>query len=1682
MTPFTVTFYSYKGGVGRSLLAANIGVLCARRGKTLLWDLDIEAPGMQNIPGLDPSRKIEKGFFEWLIEWQNSKKSAKEADYNKLTKLICQTQTSEKLFILPAFGEKKDFAGLYQEIRWDDFLLHDLESGLTLFRRAIEAFGEAGFETVILDSRTGITDIGGLLAALLPHVTVLVGNYGRQNTKGLAHVWEALEPASAGKIKPRAPLPNLARILVASPISDNNKYRTGGEAIWEEAFGIKRSEVVTIPFDDNLQFTEDLYAATLPESPVAKEYRNLEQKIEDVRQQVIAETESARRSDEARPDLISRPGKSTLEQGKRFEDKVAHLLRLLGYNVEREQLIDSNRIDLVARKRADFGREEFYFVECKDHQAVIPKETIQIFKTWLDGPTARQMQARGMVVAAKDFSPAARSYAREQNIQALTYDELERNLFDFSPYLARIRQRYEASPIAAVYVDQFLALENKPDDKPAPMLPHALEWVAGTGSRLWLVLGDYGTGKSTLVERLAYELARQCETDPESPVPITINLRNFPNAISLESLIREHLEAELRTVLNPEIVLHLLEAGRVVLLLDSFDEMGVAQAGRSIEEQFRQLARPTASAGRTARGNRILISSRSHFFKDTSSARRAIQGSDKLFEPESLLGKAARAFDATIDTLPVFTKEQITEYLHKRLGSIEGDKAERFIEDSYGLPEIASTPQLLDMIVASLPDLVKHGDKVTTASLYLTYTNKWLNTVRLIQGEVNPDHMRELLERMACELWSRPRNEMHYADLAALLRKEQLLNRNIDSERVDLEMRTAAFLVRSAEGYYRFSHKSFLEFFFARALLRALKEDRFAEPLAYGRVNEEATNFLLELVESEKETPNKLTLAIRTILENPYQEVASENALLLALRTASYRVKSEWGEHKDYDILAPEKRRSALQQLIPPKANLNGAQLAGTRLLSLSADEINFSKANLKGASLFAADLHKACFDDALMDDAELNSANLPQASLRNVSALRIQARSVDLSKADCRNAHFDGADLRHCLAAETDFSNASLRLTRFYQAALENAKLSSANLNGSTWPATIGFNTRSGAFPATPRIAGLTGHSGLILACAFSPDGNALLTAGDDSTARLWDSRSGKEIRRFEGHSGSIRACAFSPDGNALLTAGDDSTARLWDSRSGKEIRRFEGHSGLIRACAFSPDGNALLTAGDDSTARLWDSRSGKEIRRFEGHSGSIRACAFSPDGNALLTAGDDSTARLWDSRSGKEIRRFEGHSGLIRACAFSPDGNALLTAGDDSTARLWDSRSGKEIRRFEGHSGSIRACAFSPDGNALLTAGDDSTARLWDSRSGKEIRRFEEHSGSIRACAFSPDGNALLTAGSDSTARLWDSRSGKEIRRFEGHSGWILACAFSPDGNALLTAGDDSTARLWDSRSGKEIRRFEGHSGSIRACAFSPDGNALLTAGDDSTARLWDSRSGKEIRRFEGHSGLILACAFSPDGNALLTAGSDSTARLWDSRSGKEIRRFEGHSGLILACAFSPDGNALLTAGSDSTARLWDSRSGKEIRRFEGHSGWIRACAFSPDGNALLTAGDDSTARLWDSRSGKEIRRFEGHSGWISACAFSPDGNALLTAGDDLTARLWDVHSGKEMICMTTSGNSWLSWSRIDSRWDGEGELTDQLRYIDEAEEPSDDPGWVPRNWIAADLPELKGLTPSA
>ncbi|AFY85412.1 hypothetical protein [Oscillatoria acuminata] len=275
--------------------------------------------------------------------------------------------------------------------------------------------------------------------------------------------------------------------------------------------------------------------------------------------------------------------------------------------------------------------------------------------------------------------------------------------------------------------------------------------------------------------------------------------------------------------------------------------------------------------------------------------------------------------------------------------------------------------------------------------------------------------------------------------------------------------------------------------------------------------------------------------------------------------------------------------------------------------------------------------------------------------------------------------------------------------------------------------------------------------------------------------------------------HQGPVNSASFSADGEGILTASQDKTARVWD-RSGKLVAELTGHQGPVISASFSPDGERILTASSDKTARVWD-RSGKLVAELTGHQGPVISASFRADGKRILTTSSDRTARVWD-RNGKLVAKLTSHQGWVISASFSADGERILTASSDKTARVWD-RSGKLVAKLTGHQGPVNSASFSADGERILTASSDKTARVWD-RSGKLVAKLTGHQGKVKSASFSPDGERILTASQDKTARVWD-RSGKLVAELTGHQGKVKSASFSPDGERILTASEDNTARVW-------------------------------------------------------------------------------------------------------------------------------------------------------------------------------------------------------------------------------------------------------------------------------------------
>jgi WD40 repeat protein len=541
--------------------------------------------------------------------------------------------------------------------------------------------------------------------------------------------------------------------------------------------------------------------------------------------------------------------------------------------------------------------------------------------------------------------------------------------------------------------------------------------------------------------------------------------------------------------------------------------------------------------------------------------------------------------------------------------------------------------------------------------------------------------------------------------------------------------------------------------------------------------------------------------------------------------------------------------------------------------------------------------------------------------------------------------------------------------------------------------------------------------HDGFVVTVSFSPDSQTIASGSWDNTIKLWDVKTGKEIRTLYGHDDAVYSVSFSPDGKTLASSGADNTIRLWDVQTGEEIRTIRGHNNYVFTVSFSPDGKTLASGSSDKTIKLWNVETGQEIRTLEGHKNYVMTTAFSPDGKTLASSGWEKTIKLWDVETGKEIRTLEGHKNYIYTVLFSPDGKTLASGSNDKTIKLWDVETGKKIKTFYGHDYYIFSLSFSPDGKTLASGSADNTAKLWNLETGKEIRTLQGHDDSVRSISFSPDGQTLVTGSWDTTLKLWNVETGKKIYSLQGHDNSVYSVSFSPDKKSLASGSLDRTIKLWNLETGKEIHTLEGHNGYVYNVSYNPDGKILASNSWDGVIKLWNPDTGKEIRTLKGHKKPVNSVSFSPDGKTLASGSNDKTIKLWNPDTGKEIRTIQGHKKPVNSVSFSPDGKTLASGSNDKTIKLWNPDTGKEIRTIQGHKEPINSVTFSPDGKILASGSRDNTVKLWDVETGQEIRTVRGHQKSVNSVSFSPDGKTLASGSLDKMIKLWNVATGEEL-----------------------------------------------------------------
>ena len=189
---YVTTFYSFKGGVGRTMAMVNCAFGLSKNNRNvLLVDFDLEAPGVDAF--LHPyGEQKSKGLVDFITDYRATRSAPHIADY-----VYESGPPGARLHIMPAGKRDDTYANRLNSIDWGQ--LYAEEDGYLLFEDLKAQWEEfISPDYVFIDSRTGHTDISGICTRQLPDSVVLLFRLDSQNLVGLQTVVQAIQKEREG--------------------------------------------------------------------------------------------------------------------------------------------------------------------------------------------------------------------------------------------------------------------------------------------------------------------------------------------------------------------------------------------------------------------------------------------------------------------------------------------------------------------------------------------------------------------------------------------------------------------------------------------------------------------------------------------------------------------------------------------------------------------------------------------------------------------------------------------------------------------------------------------------------------------------------------------------------------------------------------------------------------------------------------------------------------------------------------------------------------------------------------------------------------------------------------------------------------------------------------------------------------------------------------------------------------------------------------------------------------------------------------------------------------------------------------------------------------------------------------------------------------------------------------------
>ncbi len=812
-----ITFYSYKGGVGRTMALSNAAILLSRWNyNVLVVDWDLEAPGVEFYfeEFIDSKKLIEsKGIIDLIQNVQEQKSSANSVNWDELYIEIKVDESSKPIHFLTSGHRMNGYFRSVAELDLDDF--YSKKNG-GLFIESLRNEWKEKYDFILIDSRTGVTDMNSVCTVQLPDILVLFFSATKQSLHGIIDIADKINLAHQKLPFDRfrllsIPIPNRFDLTVEFKISQE----------WLSYFSMKLSKmfyywlpkninildfikIIKIPYIPYFSFGEKL--AVLEQGTI--DQHGLGYAYETLATLIANKLENVEKLLDNRSEYVKAASGASILDSSKYDDFLSYLELICRLRQQGEAAITrirGKRQDYLKICVRDGNITRIYPLGAEEE--TLTEESFQDFLTHVvpkyrsADPTVIPEFVHGGAALPAD-SPI-HELARREQVRLYSFIEYQ-GLMDFRNYVRLQTERLNNDPVypPELYVPQQIRVSRGREHFDSEALPALLKWLDEPDGRFILILGEFGTGKTFLLRQAARQLGER----QNHLIPLLLEMRFLEKSKSLDKLVAQHL-AEYMPY-DARKFRYMLEQGRVALLFDGFDELALRVTYDKAAEHFDTLLE--AARGKFAK---VAVTSRTqHFISDK-------QVKQKLME------KAETVSKHRVVELQRFDANQIRQFLRNALKD-ETAAERRFaligrIKDLMGL---SANPRMLGFI-AELPkeDLQQAEQRkgqITAAGLYQLLLERWLRGEQKRVAEGFKDDL-QIQDRwravimLALALWERTSPVISKDELTEQVWKH--LKLLLDVQIATWQIGSGTLLIRDTEGNFGFIHQSVMEWLTAKA-------------------------------------------------------------------------------------------------------------------------------------------------------------------------------------------------------------------------------------------------------------------------------------------------------------------------------------------------------------------------------------------------------------------------------------------------------------------------------------------------------------------------------------------------------------------------------------------------------------------------------------------------------------------------------------------------------------------------------------------------------------------------------------------------------------------------------------------------------------------------------------------------